>query len=62
MPDFGSGPVVCSAGRSCYWYSDDAPIDALLAYGKNEKLDLKPDEAKAVAAFATIKAANRSRA
>ncbi|WP_308462367.1 type II toxin-antitoxin system RelE/ParE family toxin [Mesorhizobium sp. INR15] len=45
-----------------YWYSDDAPIYALLAYGKNEKVDLKPDEAKAVAAFAkAIKAAYRSR-
>lgn len=45
-----------------YWYSDDAPIYALLAYGKNEKVDLKPDEAKAVSAFArAIKAANRSR-
>jgi len=33
-----------------------------LAYGKNEKTDLKPGEAKAVAAFAkAIKAANRSR-
>jgi len=31
---------------------DEAPIYALLAYGKNEKVDLKPDEAKAVAAFA----------
>lgn len=45
-----------------YWYSDQAPIYALLAYGKNEKTDLKPDEAKAVAAFAkAIKAANRSK-
>ena len=45
-----------------YWYSNDAPIYALLAYGKNEKTDLKPEEAKAVAAFAkAIKAANRSR-
>jgi hypothetical protein len=45
-----------------YWYSDDAPIYALLAYGKNEKADLKPDEAKAVAAFAkAIRAANRSK-
>lgn len=43
-----------------YWYSDDAPIYALLAYGKNEKTDLTPDEAKAVAAFAkAIKAAHR---
>ena len=33
-----------------YWYSDDAPIYALLAYGKNEKVDLKPEEAKAVVA------------
>lgn len=45
-----------------YWYSDDAPIYALLAYGKNEKVDLKPEEAKAVAAFAkAIKAAIRSK-
>lgn len=45
-----------------YWYSDDAPIYALLAYGKNEKTDLTPDEAKAVAAFAkAIKAAHRGR-
>jgi len=34
------------------WYSDDAPIYALLVYGKNEKTDLKLEEAKAVAAFA----------
>lgn len=42
-------------GGACmiyYWYGDDAPIYALGAYGKNEKVDLKPDEAKAVAAFA----------
>ena len=46
-----------------YWYSDNAPIYALLVYGKNEKTDLKPDEAKAVAAFAkAIKAAYRSKA
>ncbi|TIO70151.1 type II toxin-antitoxin system RelE/ParE family toxin [Mesorhizobium sp.] len=45
-----------------YWYSDEAPIYALLAYGKNQKTDLEPDEAKAVAAFAkAIKAANRSK-
>jgi mRNA-degrading endonuclease RelE of RelBE toxin-antitoxin system len=45
-----------------YWYSDESPIYALLAYGKNEKSDLKPDEARAVAAFAkAIKAANRSK-
>lgn len=45
-----------------YWHSDDAPIYALLAYGKNEKTDLKPEEAKAVAAFAkAIKASYRSK-
>lgn len=45
-----------------YWYSDDAPIYALLAYGKNEKVDLRPEEAKAVSVFAkAIKAANRSK-
>lgn len=44
------------------WYSDEAPINALLAYGKNEKTELKPEEAKAVAAFAkAIKAGNRSK-
>ncbi|ECF1136021.1 addiction module toxin RelE, partial [Salmonella enterica subsp. enterica serovar Goldcoast] len=38
------------------------PLYALLAYGKNEKLDLTPDEAKAVAAFAkAIKATYRGR-
>jgi mRNA-degrading endonuclease RelE of RelBE toxin-antitoxin system len=43
-----------------YWYSDEKPIYALLAYGKNEKTDLKPDEIKAVAAFArAVKAAGR---
>ena len=46
--------------RVSYWYSDDAPIYALLVYGKNEKTDLKPKEAKAVAAFArAIKATYR---
>ena len=25
-----------------YWYSEDAPLYALLAYGKNEKTDLTP--------------------
>lgn len=45
-----------------YWYSDEAPIYALLVYGKNEKTDLKPEEAKAVAAFAkAIKATYRSK-
>ena len=46
-----------------YWYSDVAPIYALLAYGKNEKTDLNPSEAKAAAAFAKAsKAAYRSKA
>lgn len=45
-----------------YWYSNDEPIYALLAYGKNEKVNLKSEEAKAVAAFAkAIKAAGRSK-
>lgn len=45
-----------------YWYSESAPLYALLAYGKNEKTNLTPDETKAVAAFAKqIKAANRGR-
>jgi len=45
-----------------YWYSEDAPLYALLAYGKNEKTDLTADEARAVAAFAKqIKAAHRGR-
>lgn len=45
-----------------YWYSEDAPLYALLAYGKNEKTDLTADEAKAVEAFAkAIKNAYRGR-
>ena len=44
-----------------YWYSDNAPIYALLVYGKNEKTDLSPAEAKVVATFAkAIKAQHRS--
>lgn len=35
-----------------YWYNASIPIYALLVYGKNEKTDLTPDEAKVVAAFA----------
>lgn len=45
-----------------YHYSDDAPIYALLVYGKNQKTDLTPGEAAAVGAFAkAIKAAYRSK-
>ncbi len=44
-----------------YWYSDEAPIYALLAYPKNAKTDLTADERSAVAAFAkAIKATARS--
>ena len=35
-----------------YWYSEDAPLYALLVYAKNKKTDLTPDEAKAVSALA----------
>jgi len=43
-----------------YWYSDDAPIYALLVYGKSQKTDLTPDEAAAVAALAkAVKATYR---
>lgn len=34
-----------------YFYNSRAPVYALLAYGKNEKTDLTPQEAKAVSAF-----------
>lgn len=45
-----------------YHYSENAPIYALLVYGKNQKTDLSPDEAAAVGAFAkAIKAAYRSK-
>ena len=45
-----------------YWYSEHHPIYALLAYGKNEKTDLTPDEARIVAASAkAIKSESRSR-
>ena len=45
-----------------YWYSDDAPLYALLVYGKNEKTNLTADETKAVAALAkAIKAKYRKK-
>ena len=45
-----------------YWYSEDAPIYALLVYAKNVRTDLSPDEKKAVAAIAkAIKQQMRSR-
>ena len=43
-----------------YFYDQDMPIYALLIYGKNERADLKPEQRKAVAAFAmAIKAARK---
>ena len=45
-----------------YYYSENAPIYALLAYGKGRKTDLTPEEAKAVANFARqIKATERGK-
>jgi len=45
-----------------YYYSEHAPIYALLAYGKGRKADLSPQEAKAVASFARlIKATERGK-
>jgi len=45
-----------------YWYSEDAPLYALLVYAKNRKTDLTPDEAKAVSALAkAIKEHHRTR-
>jgi hypothetical protein len=35
-----------------YWYSENAPLYALLVYAKNKKTDLTPDEAKVVSALA----------
>jgi hypothetical protein len=43
-----------------YWYDADAPIYALLVYGKGERDDLTPDQTIAVARFAAaIKAERR---
>ncbi|MDA4848022.1 type II toxin-antitoxin system RelE/ParE family toxin [Hoeflea poritis] len=44
-----------------YWYSDDEPIHALLAYPKNQKTDLTPAEAKIVAEIAKQIAAEAKR-
>lgn len=45
-----------------YWYDEDNPLYALLAYGKGRKTDLTPQDAKAVAAFAeAMKAIFRSK-
>ncbi|EME67941.1 RelE-like cytotoxic translational repressor of toxin-antitoxin stability system [Paramagnetospirillum caucaseum] len=35
-----------------YYYDDNNPLYALVIYGKGERSDLKPDEKKAVTAFA----------
>lgn len=45
-----------------YWYSENAPLYALLVYAKNRKTDLTPDEAKAVSSLAkAIKDHHRAR-
>lgn len=44
-----------------YWYSDDEPIFALLAYPKNQKTDLTPEEARIVAEIAREIAAEAKR-
>ena len=45
-----------------YWYSEDAPIYALLVYAKNVRTDLSPAEKKTVAAIAkAIKQHQRSK-
>jgi mRNA-degrading endonuclease RelE of RelBE toxin-antitoxin system len=45
-----------------YLVGDDLPIYALLIYGKNEQIDLTPEQRKVVSAFAAaIKAQRRSR-
>jgi len=45
-----------------YWYSEDAPIYALLVYAKNVRTDLSPKEKKTVAAIAkAIKQHQRSK-
>lgn len=46
-----------------YYYSDDAPLYALLIYGKNEKADLSAEDRKAISALASAikKAARRAR-
>ena len=50
-------------GRVVYYYFDDeAPIYALLAYPKSQKVDLTPAEAKAVSELAqAIKSAARTK-
>jgi len=45
-----------------YWYSEDAPIYALLVYAKNVRTDLSSAEKKTVAAIAkAIKQHQRSK-
>lgn len=45
-----------------YWYSEEAPIYALLVYTKNVRTDLSPGEKKTVAALArAIKQHQRSK-
>jgi hypothetical protein len=45
-----------------YFYDEENPLYAILLYGKNEQVDLTPEQKKEVAAFAaTIKAAAKAR-
>lgn len=45
-----------------YWYSEAAPIYALMVYGKSAKTDLTPQDAKIVSEFAAAtKALERRR-
>jgi hypothetical protein len=37
-----------------YYFDEITPLYALLIYGKGERANLKPDEKKAVAAFAAL--------
>jgi hypothetical protein len=44
-----------------YFYDEDAPVYAILVYGKNRQGDLTPDQRQKVAGLAeTLKAAIRS--
>jgi len=45
-----------------YFYDEENPFHALFLYGKNEQVDLTPEQKKAVTGFAeTVKAAARVR-
>jgi hypothetical protein len=44
-----------------YFYDRDMPIYALLIYGKNERVDLTPEQRKSVASFAAAIKSSRKR-